>query len=213
MAFRGWKVEALEFFEGLEAENTRAYWQAHKHVYDTLVRPPMEELLRELEPEFGEWKVFRPYRDVRFSADRSPYKTNIAATIGDGYVSLSADALAAGSGYYDMAPDQLERFRKAVDDDRTGGEIAGIVASARRSGYDIAAHHVLKTAPKGFARDHPRLELLRHKGLIAWKRWPAGAWLGRSSAKDRVVAFLRASEPLTAWLRRHVGPSKMETGR
>src|SRR2546423_265028 len=93
MAVKGGEGEALEFFEGLEAENTKSYWQANKHVYDTLVRPPMEELLAELEPEFGAWRIFRPYRDVRFSADKSPYKTNIAATIGDGYVSLSAEAL------------------------------------------------------------------------------------------------------------------------
>ena len=72
MAFHGWKVEALEFFEGLEADNSKAYWQRHKDVYDTIVRAPMEELLAELEPEFGEGRIFRPYRDIRFSRDKSP---------------------------------------------------------------------------------------------------------------------------------------------
>ena len=82
MAFHGWKVEALEFFEGLEADNSKAYWQRHKDVYETIVRAPMEELLAELEPEFGEGRIFRPYRDVRFSRDTSPYKTAIGATLG-----------------------------------------------------------------------------------------------------------------------------------
>ena len=90
MAFHGWKVEALEFFEGLEADNSKAYWQRHKDVYDTIVRAPMEELLAELEPEFGEGRIFRPYRDVRFSRDKSPYKTAIGATLGDGYVQVDA---------------------------------------------------------------------------------------------------------------------------
>ncbi len=214
MAFKGWKVEALEFFEGLEAENTKAYWQRNKDVYETLVRAPMEELLAELEPEFGEGRIFRPYRDVRFSADKSPYKTNIAAMIGDGYVHLTARGLGAGSGMWEMAPDQLERYREAVDADATGAALTGIVDDARGEGLAIEGHGVLKTAPKGYAKDHPRVELLRYKGIVTWKEWPAGAWLGTRKAKDRVVAFLHASKPLNAWLRSNVGPSTMaERGR
>jgi uncharacterized protein (DUF2461 family) len=92
MAFRGWRVDALEFFEGLEAENSKAYWARNKPVYDREVRAPMEALLAELEPDWGEGRIFRPYRDVRFSKDKSPYKTTIAATVGDGYVQLSSRA-------------------------------------------------------------------------------------------------------------------------
>jgi uncharacterized protein (DUF2461 family) len=114
MSFHGWPAEALEFFEGLEADNSKSYWQRNRHVYDELVRGPMEELLEELAPEWGKGRIFRPYRDVHFSADKSPYKTNIAATVGDGYVSLTADDLGAGSGMYEMARDQLERYRDAV---------------------------------------------------------------------------------------------------
>ena len=116
MAFRGWPVEALEFYEGLGAENSKAYWQRHKETYETVVRAPMEELLTELAPEWGEGRIFRPYRDVRFSADKSPYKTNIAATIGFRYVQLNADGLAAGAGMWEMSPEQLERYREAVDE-------------------------------------------------------------------------------------------------
>ena len=108
MTFRGWSEEALEFFEGLEADNSKTYWTAHKTVYDERVRAPMEELVAELEPKFGVGKIFRPYRDVRFSADKSPYKTEIAAVIGDGYVRLSAEGLGAGLGMWMLAPDQLD---------------------------------------------------------------------------------------------------------
>jgi len=205
MAFRGWPVEALEFYEALEADNSKAFWQRHKETYETIVRAPMEELLAELAPEWGEGRIFRPYRDVRFSADKSPYKTNIAATIGPRYVQLSANGLAAGAGMWEMAPDQLERYREGVDDERTGAELERIVATIRSTGVEAMGHGVLKTAPKGYPKDHPRIELLRFKGIVAWREWPAGAWLGTKKAKDRVVNVFRAAEPLTAWLSTHVG--------
>jgi uncharacterized protein (TIGR02453 family) len=209
MAFRGWPVEALEFFEGLEAENSKSYWQRNKSVYETKVRAPMEALLAELEPAWGEGRIFRPYRDVRFSADKSPYKTNIAATIGEGYVQLTAQGLGAGCGMYEMAPDQLERYRRSVDADRTGKALAGLVAKARAAGLVVTGHEMLKTAPKGYPKDHPRIDLLRAKGLITWKEWPAGAWLGTRRALDRVEQFLELSKPLRRWLDANVGPSTL----
>jgi uncharacterized protein (TIGR02453 family) len=208
VGFGGWPAEALEFYEGLEADNSKAYWTAHKEVYERDVRGPMVALLDELAPEFGSGKVFRPYRDVRFSPDKSPYKTTIGATLAEGYVQLSAQGLAAASGMYVMAPDQLVRYRRAVADDLPGERLHGIVTDIQRAhGCEVTGHDMLKTAPRGFARDHPRVELLRHKGLVVWKQWPVAAWLGTAAAKDRVAEFLRACRPLNAWLADHVGPS------
>ena len=213
MVFRGWPEEAVEFFAELEADNSKTYWQQNKDRYEQLVRAPMEDLIEELEPEWGEGKIFRPYRDIRFSADKSPYKTNIAAVVGGGYVQLSADGLGAGSGMWHMAPDQLERYRLAVSENKPGAALEGIVEKASAAGLTITGHEELKTAPKGYAKDHPRIELLRHKGLITWREWPAGAWLGTRRAKDRVVEFLRHSKPLNAWLEGHVGPSTLPEQR
>jgi uncharacterized protein (TIGR02453 family) len=213
MTFRGWPAEALEFFEGLEADNSKVYWQRNRDVYDTMVRAPMEELLKELAPEWGEGRIFRPYRDIRFSSDKSPYKTNIAAVIGDGYVQLSADGLGAGCGMYEMAPDQLERYRAAVGKDRAGDNLVNLVASARGAGLEVTGHEVLKTAPRGYPKDHPRIELLRFKGLITWREWPAGAWLGTRRAKTRIAEFFRLSEPLNEWLLTNVGPSTLPERR
>lgn len=205
MAFRGWPIEAVEFYEGLEADNSKVFWQEHKTVYERQVKAPMEELLAELADEFGEGRLFRPYRDVRFSADKTPYKTTCAATLGSGYVAFSADGLSVGSGLYMPEPATLTRFRAAVDADDTGTELAVIVADLHRAGYQTMAHEVLKTAPRGFPKDHPRIELLRHKGIAMMKSWPVGAWLGTRKAKDRVVTALRAAAPLNEWLARHVG--------
>ena len=213
MAFHGWRAEALEFFDGLEADNSKAYWQRNKDVYDELVRGPMEALLIELEPEWGEGRIFRPYRDVRFSSDKSPYKTSIAAMVGEGYVQLTAEGLGAGCGMWEMAPDQLERYRRAVDEERSGEKLSGLVAEARGAGLDVTGHGELKTSPRGYPKDHPRIELLRYKGLVTWREWPAGAWLGTKKAKDRVAEFFRLSRPLNQWLRTNVGPSTLPEQR
>jgi uncharacterized protein (TIGR02453 family) len=213
MAFRGWPAEALEFFEGLEADNSKSFWQRNKEVYETVVRAPMEDLIEELAPEWGEGRVFRPYRDIRFSADKSPYKTNIGAMVGEGYVQLSADGLGAGCGMWEMAPDQLERYREAVAEDRSGRKLVDLVAKARASGLEVTGHEVLKSAPRGYPKDHPRIELLRNKGLITWRDWPPAAWLGTRRAKDRVVEFFRQSRPLNEWLRTNVGPSSLPERR
>src|SRR5512133_1746289 len=133
VTFRGWSSEALEFYEGLTADNSKTYWAEHKAVYETQVYAPMVELLAELEPEFGPGRIFRPYRDVRFSKDKSPYKTTIAATVElGGYIQLSATGLGAGAGMWQMAPDQLERYRQAVAADASGEELRRLKAAIEK---------------------------------------------------------------------------------
>jgi len=206
VSFRGWPAEALEFYEGLEADNTKTYWVAHKSVYDDCVAGPMSELLAELAARWGAGKIFRPYRDVRFSADKTPYKTHIGALLeGGGYVQLGADGLAAGCGVWHLEADGLRRFREAVAADRTGEELAKRVAALRRKGIDVIARESLKTVPRGFDRDHPRADLLRNKGLAAWRHWDVEPWLGTAKARGHVERFLDAAAPLNDWLRTHVG--------
>ena len=214
MAFKGWSTKAVEFFEGLEMDNSKSYWHANKSVYDEKVRRPMEELLDELAKEFGEGKIFRPNRDIRFSLDKSPYKTNIAGTLSKGgYISFSPEGLGVGSGMYMPMPDQLDRLRKAIVDDKTGKALEALLHKVRADGIEVSAHEELKTAPKGYPKDHPRIELLRMKGLITWKQWPVGAWLRTAKAKDRIVDVLHAAKPVNAWLDKHVGATTMSMER
>lgn len=209
MRFTGWKPAAVTFFEGLAAENSKAYWQAHKDVYEAEVAAPMEALLAELADGFGDAKVLRPYRDVRFSKDKSPYKTTIAATLDSGgYVQFSAEGLGVGAGYYVMSPGQLARFRAAIDADATGAELAAIMADLGSKRIEATAHDTLKTAPRGYPKDHARIGLLRLKGAIAWKQWPYAKWQATAAAKGRVVDVLEASVPLRAWLDTNVGPEE-----
>jgi uncharacterized protein (TIGR02453 family) len=200
MAFTGWPVEAVELYEGLEADNTKAYWLAHKATYEEQVRAPMQALVDEL----GGGTIFRPYRDVRFSKDKSPYKTSCDAHLHAGYVSLSADRLLFGTGLYRPEPAQLKRYRAAVDDDAAGPELERIVAQLRQSGYEVRGHDELKTAPRGYAKDHPRIDLLRQQGIVLSKEWPVGAWLGTREPVRRITEAMVDAEPLNAWLAGHM---------
>jgi uncharacterized protein (TIGR02453 family) len=204
MAFRGWPVEAVEFYDGLLADNSKTYWTAHKATYDNDVLAPMKELVAEASAEFGEGKIFRPYRDVRFSADKTPYKTHMGALFERGaYVQLGGDGLAAGRGVWHLEGDELRRYRAAVDDDETGEQLVGIIADLASRGIEVLSREALKSAPRGFDTDHPRADLLRRKGLAAWQSWPVAAWLGTAKAKERVVGLWRAAEPLHTWLVQH----------
>ena len=205
MVFAGWPEEALEFYDGLAADNSKTFWTRHKSVYEDMVLRPMADLTEELAAEFGEPKIFRPYRDVRFSSDKSLYKTHIGATIGgSGYVQLSAEGLGAGAGMWQLERDRLARYRAAVADDAPGAELERIIAKIEKAGLTIHGHGVLKSAPRGYPADHPRIGLLRYKGLTAWKQWPVEPWLESAEAKDRIVSFFRTAAPLRTWLDAHV---------
>jgi uncharacterized protein (TIGR02453 family) len=169
----------------------------------------MEQLLAELAPQFGQGRVYRPYRDVRFSRDKTPYKTTISASLERGYISLSADGLDAGTGMYMPAADQLERYRRAVAEDATGAQIDKLGAKLTKAGIELTAHEVLKTVPRGYPKDHPRAELLKLKGLVTWQHWPVEPWLFTNEAKRKIVAFLKACAPVERWLAENVGPSDL----
>lgn len=207
--FTGFPPEALAFYEGLVADNSKAYWDAHRDVYEECVREPMELLIAELAPEFGAAKVFRPYRDVRFSRDKSPYKTAQAAlatedgrTMGHRYVEIGATGLRLGGGRYHLERDELAKVRRAIDHDLHGRALERIKDELERADIRYVPPD-LKTAPRGFPRDHPRIDLLRRRRHAAIAHPEPGPWLHTAEAKDRVVEVWRRVTPLLDWLERH----------
>jgi uncharacterized protein (TIGR02453 family) len=213
VAFSGFPRDAIDFYEQLEADNSRPFWQANKSRFEASVKQPMLALCEQL-ADFGPFHLFRPYNDVRFAKDRPPYKTAQGA-VGelDGgstyYVQISATGLMVGAGMYAMAADQLDRFRQAAADDARGSELASIVASAAERGYETVAIGELKTAPRGYPKDHPRIELIRRKGLVGVRSWPVVAWLHTAKVADRVRGAWDELAPLCTWLDAHVGPSTL----
>jgi uncharacterized protein (TIGR02453 family) len=207
--FRGFPPESLEFFRELAAHNNRDWFLAHKDVYQRACRAPMEALVAELEPRVGKAKISRINRDIRFSRDKAPYKTYIAAGVGGNYISLSADGLFVGGGFYGPGPDALQRFRAAIDDDTTGRRIQAIVRTLRRRGYEVGSHEMLSSAPRGYSSDHPRIELLKMKDLFAGRRFAPAAWLATPKARERIDRVITDTAPLVKWLQQHVtGPRR-----
>lgn len=203
--FTGFPREAIDFWKDLEQHNNREWFQAHKDVYERACREPMHALMNELEPQYGPSKISRINRDMRFARDRSPYKPYIAAGIGGRYISLSKQGLYLGAGMYKPDSAALGRFRAAIDDRASGSTLAKLVTALERKGYDVDTHERLTSAPKGYALDHPRIDLLQMKDIHAGKMFAPAAWLSTAKARDRVTGVMDDVEPLVKWLRDHVG--------
>jgi uncharacterized protein (TIGR02453 family) len=216
MSSAGIPTDAVAFYAELEANNNnRAWWAANKERYERSVREPFSAMTDALADEFGEARVFRPYRDVRFSGDKSPYKTEQGAIAsspeGTGYyVRVGSDGLTTGGGYMHAMPDQVARYRAAVDADATGDQLTDIVDALRRKGFQIGGE-TLATRPKGVAADHPRIELMRHKSLIAWRDHGTPAWMSTGSVVRHVRDDWRAIRPMVDWIREHVGATSRPT--
>jgi len=123
--FQGFPSAALDFYDDLEIDNTKSFWEAHKAVYADSVKAPMVALTEALAPEFGAAKIFRPYRDVRFAKDKTPYKTHQGAYVAIApatgwYVEVGAPGVRVGSGFYHAEGPDLARIRDSIADERTG---------------------------------------------------------------------------------------------
>jgi uncharacterized protein (TIGR02453 family) len=207
VTFKGWPEDFQRFFIGLELDNSKKYFEANRRTYEDSVKGPMVALLESLEPDFGPGKVFRANRDIRFSKDKSPYKTNIAADVGmggkGGYLSLDARSFTVATGRYMMSPEEIAKFRKKVAADASGAQLAAIVSKLKRSGYDIGGEE-LKRVPPPWPADHPRADLLRRKSLYAWKNYGLQPWLGSSSARKYVVKMWTDAQPLNDWFKKNL---------
>ena len=184
--FNGFPQEAFEFFEQLALYNNRDWFHAHQEVYERACREPMKQLVAELSGNAGSTKISRINRDVRFSRDTLPYRTYIAAGVSGNYISLSPAGLYVGAGIYKPEPAALERFRSAIDNNVSGRPLQRIVTSLRRKRYQIDTHERLTAAPRGYSADHPRIELLRMKGIFAGRTFAPASWLSTRTALQRI---------------------------
>jgi uncharacterized protein (TIGR02453 family) len=205
-AFTGFPSAALDFYDDLEVDNTRSYWEKHKETYLESVRQPMMALCESLAPEFGDAKVFRPYRDVRFAKDKTPYKTHQGAFAAAGpstgwYVEISARGLRVGAGFYEASGERLGRIRDAMANDTAGPRLQRVLRKLEKDGFEISGER-LKTSPRGYPADHPRIELLRHKQLFAGKSFGFEN-LDTPEVLDRVRAEWRSLRPLVQWVATH----------
>jgi uncharacterized protein (TIGR02453 family) len=218
--FGGFSPGVHEWFLGLEADNSKEYFAAHRQFFEDEVRGQMEALLTELAERFGgEVKLFRQNRDIRFSADKSPYKTNTYGVLrgteiaAEGlYASISARGLVAGSGYHVMARDQLDRYREAVADDERGTELSKLLGKAEKAGLEVWGESV-GTAPRGYPKDHERIALLRRKSLSLGATTSSERGISRADGLRFATRTWRAAAPVTGWLDGHVGATTLQANR
>jgi uncharacterized protein (TIGR02453 family) len=206
VTFTGIPTAALDFYEDLEADNTKSFWTAHKATYDEAVRGPLHALAEELAAEFGAAKIFRPYRDVRFSKDKTPYKTHQGAWFDQSrrYLHISAAGLFVAGGYWQTSSEQVARLRRAVADDVAGPQLARALTAAGRARLDVGAEQ-LSRVPAGYPKDHPRADLLRFKTLTVGRELGCPAWLATPRARNEIAKAWRTMAPVVDWLDTHVG--------
>ena len=212
MEFKGWPDTALKFYVGLEADNSKAYWTAHKDAYEEAVRAPFLALSEAVEREFGPLRLFRPYRDTRFSKDKSPYKTaGAAVTESQGgaafYVMINAEGLYVGERLLPPRTRPTRAVRVAVADSRRGPKLASAVDALRKKKYDVDARESLKRVPRGFDAEHPLAELLKMKGVHVGRSFGAPKWLHTRGALERILTAWRDAAPVNKWLDAQVGPT------
>jgi uncharacterized protein (TIGR02453 family) len=207
--FTGFPVAALDFYDDLEMDNTRSFWTAHKEIYDTAVKAPMAALVAALEPEFGTAKVFRPYRDVRFAKDKTPFKTHQGAFVPSGpstgwYVQVGAPGVRVGVGFYEASSPRLAAIREAIADDRRGRQLQRIIGKLLKQGWELGGE-TLKTSPRGYDGDHPRIDLLRHKSMTLGRSYGFEPVIHSTMLLERVRADWRAARPFVEWVSANAG--------
>ena len=215
MTFSGIPAEAFDFYEALVADNTKAFWTDHKQEYESMVREPMLALASALEPTFGQGHLYRPYRDVRFSKDKTPYKDHqglfVESRNGLGwYVQINRGGLLAAGGWYTATSEQVAAYREAVDHDGQGA-LQALLDAAESAGLVVAGHR-LKTRPRGVDPEHPRLELLRFRSLYLSRSWEPAAWMGTDAAVATIAGTWEAMRPTMDWLAAAVGPGDAPVG-
>jgi len=199
--FSGFDPASADLLRELAANNNREFFESHKADYERLVREPMESLLAEAEPKYGRGHVTRANRDLRFSADKSPYRTDSrmwAGKIGCVFLTLTAEGIEVGGGL-EPTRDQLERARSAIDSQQAiAAELNEVFDQLESAGMQLAESAV-KTAPRGYDADNPAIDLLRRKMYAATLHLKADA-----PASDIWSTWKRV-EPLIDWATKRVG--------
>ncbi|SDE48460.1 DUF2461 domain-containing protein [Auraticoccus monumenti] len=206
--FTGFDEAALDFYDDLETDNSRTFFETHREVYQRSVREPMEALTAGLAEQFGEARLFRPHRDVRFAKDKSPYKTHQGASVSVAdrtgwYVELSAAGVRVAGGCWGTTPEVLARIRRDLAG-RPGDELERVLADARSRGLEVGGD-TLRTAPRGWSRDHPRIELLRRTSLHLSRGYGFEPVIHSSALVGRVRHDWELMRPLVDWLAARAG--------
>ncbi len=231
MSFQGFGPGALKFLGGLRRNNRREWFVAHRAEYEQEVRAPMQAFIEEIDDRLGgiapeivgdpKRSMFRIHRDVRFSADKSPYKTHAACWFHhrDGGGGVGTEAVHGGAGFYFhlepgasmvgggiwMPPrEALKRIREAIAERHEEFEAVVLAPAFRRRFGSMSEEAMLQRLPRGFAPDHPAGRWLRYCSFTVGRAIP-NAQLGSRRLVDSVAREYDRMLPLVRWLNRAIG--------
>ena len=221
MSFSGFPETGLAFLRDLGRNNDRDWFEAHRACWDNEIIPAMlawcsdlSERLRDVMPRIVflprvGGSVYRLNRDIRFSRDKSPYKTHVAALLWEGgekhdapgvYLHVSPGEVIFGGGLYVFEEGRIDRFRKLLHHDGAAARLAEALSKARKHGLKPDGEK-LQRPPRGFDPEGPYADLAKYKGLVVGKTVKPAGWLHSREALERSEAMARAYLPLHAWLR------------
>jgi uncharacterized protein (TIGR02453 family) len=207
----GIPAEAFEFYDRLEIDNTREFWAEHKADYEQYVREPLQALADALHPDFGPGKLYRPYRDMRFSKDKTPYKDHqgcyFPAENGLGwYLQVSSKGLMVAGGWYSSTGIQVKRYREHLLE-FGAPELRAALKGLPKAGFTIGGER-LKTRPRGVPEDHADVDLLRHRTLHATRQWEPEPWMETRRLQSTVSRSFEKLRPAIVTLAEIVGPAE-----
>ncbi len=218
--FAGFPAQASEFLGGIELNNTKEWFEANREAYKLHLLDPaiafvsaLGEKLLSLDPKLSaipkvNGSLFRINRDIRFSADKTPYKHHLDVRIWHGedrkagtssfFFRMYAERLIVGAGIHGFDPKRLALYRKLVAGPK-GEELAKLVAKLEKSGFDVGTEHY-KRAPRGYDPEHPRARLLRFNALHAGVELPLPPETRSAKLVPLCMRHYRKLAPLHSWL-------------
>lgn len=220
--FTGFSEETIRFFKDLENNNSKAWFNANRHVFDTFVMPQAQAFVVEMGERLAssiapgiqaipktDKSIFRIHRDIRFSPDKRPYKTHLGLYLWEGpgkkmespgfYFQLSPEGFMLGGGMH-MIPKQLmSSFRDAVVNDVSGPELQKAMETVMRNKDFILQEKRYKRTPRGYDPQHPRADLLLYDGIACMYESKDLSVVQDAQALDFIFEKFLAMAPLHHW--------------
>lgn len=223
--FEGYPHAALQFLADLQKNNNRDWFNNHKQTYlDTVVAPTQAFVanlglrLKAISPDIvfdtrsnGQGSMMRIYRDIRFSKDKSPYKTWVGVVFWEGegkkmevpsfYFHLEDDGAFMYAGMYRFSRVMLNAYRDALVDDKLGGEFDDVLAVVQASGdYSVYNEPHYKRVPRGYDPEHTRASWLKYNGFVIGSPRISTQQITSPDLIDTCYEHCRNMAPLQQWL-------------
>ncbi len=224
--FNGFSKATFKFFKDLENNNKKEWFEKNREVFEKNVLEPAQDFVMEMGERLKskcpkivaipktDKSIFRIYRDVRFSKNKTPYKTHLGIFLWEGprkklgnpgfYLQLDKSSILIAGGQYSFPDELLKSYRDTVSDPKKGAEVAKIVNKlSKKETFKLGGSHY-KKVPRGYDKDNPNAELLLHNGLYFYYEGPIPKEATSRDFLDYSYDIFMEIYPLHKWLRENI---------